>query len=166
LPSGAWPGYGAPVVIAPVLSALHVLALGVGLGSVFMRGRFLRELRAGPDARALDRLFAADTLWGVAAALWLLTGLARAFGHVEKAPDFFLRNSFFWVKMTLFLVVVALEIWPMLTFIRWRIARRAGQPLPQLDRLPRLVLVDDLQTALVVVIPFVAAAMARGLWLY
>jgi uncharacterized membrane protein len=26
--------------------------------------------------------------------------------------------------------------------------------------------VDDLQTALVVVIPFVAAAMARGLWLY
>ena len=68
--------------------------------------------------------------------------------------------------MTLFLVVVALEIWPMLTFIRWRIARRAGRPLPQLDRLARLVLIDDLQTAFVVVIPFVAAAMARGLWLY
>ena len=67
-------------MIAPVLSALHVLALGVGLGSVFMRGRFLRELRAGPGPRALDGLFAADTLWGVAAALWLLTGLARAFG--------------------------------------------------------------------------------------
>jgi putative membrane protein len=131
-----------------------------------MRGRFLRDLRAGPDLRALDRLFGADTLWGVAAALWLLTGLARAFGRVEKAPDFYLRNGFFWVKMTLFLVVVALEIWPMLTFIRWRTARRAGRPLPQFDRLPRLVLVDDLQTALVVVIPFVAAAMARGLWLY
>ena len=29
--------------------------------------------RAGPDPRALDRLFGADTLWGVAAALWLLT---------------------------------------------------------------------------------------------
>jgi len=28
------------------------------------------------------------------------------------------------------------------------------------------VLVDDLETGLVVVIPFVAAAMARGLWLY
>ena len=68
--------------------------------------------------------------------------------------------------MTLFLVVVALEIWPMLTFIRWRIARRAGRPLPRFDRLARLVLIDDLQTAFVVVIPFVAAAMARGLWLY
>jgi len=28
------------------------------------------------------------------------------------------------------------------------------------------VLVDDVETALVVVIPFLAAAMARGTWLY
>jgi putative membrane protein len=151
---------------AALLSALHVLALGVGLGSVFMRGRFLRALRAGPDPRALDGLFAADTLWGVAAALWLLTGLGRAFGHVEKEPGFYLRNGFFWIKMALFVSVVALEIWPMLTFIRWRIARKNGTPLPRLDRVGALVRVGDLETALVVLIPFVAAAMARGLWLY
>ena len=154
------------MIVAPVLSALHVLALGIGLGSVFMRGRYLRALRAGPEARVLDRLFAADSVWGVAALLWLVTGLARAFGHVEKAPDFYLRNGFFWVKMTLFAAVFALEIWPMMTFSRWRSARRGGRPLPQFDRLSRLVLVDDLETGLVVVIPFVAAAMARGLWLY
>lgn len=154
------------MIAAPVLSALHVLALGIGLGSVFMRGRYLRALRDGPDPRALDRLFAADSLWGIAALLWLATGLTRAFGHVERAPDFYLRNGFFWVKMTLFATVFALEIWPMATFIRWRSARRGGRPLPQFDRLARLVLVDDLETGLVVVIPFVAAAMARGLWLY
>ena len=54
----------------------------------------------------------------------------------------------------------------MVTFIRWRIARRQAQPLPQFNRLPRLVLVDDVETALVVIIPFAAAAMARGMWLY
>jgi putative membrane protein len=154
------------VIVAPVLSALHVLALGLGLGSVFMRGRYLRALREGPEPRTLDRLFAADSVWGVAALLWLVTGLARAFGHVEKAPDFYLRNGFFWVKMTLFAGVFALEMWPMMTFIRWRTARRGGRPLPQFDRLARLVLINDLETGLVVVIPFVAAAMARGLWLY
>ena len=154
------------MIVAPVLSALHVLALGLGLGSVFMRGRYLRGLRDGPEARVLDRLFAADSIWGVAALLWLVTGLARAFGHIEKAPDFYLRNGFFWVKMTLFAAVFALEIWPMVTFIRWRSARRHGRPQPQFDRLSRLVLVDDLETGLVVVIPFAAAAMARGLWLY
>ena len=153
-------------IVAPLLSALHVLALGVGLGSVFMRGRYLRALRAGPEPRALQGLFASDSLWGIAALLWLATGLARAFGRVEKAPEFYLRNGFFWVKMAVFASVVALEIWPMVTFVRWRIARRQGRPLPQFNRLPRLVVVDDVETALVVVIPFVAAAMARGMWLY
>jgi uncharacterized membrane protein len=86
-----------------LLSALHVLALGIGLGSVFMRGRYLRALRAGPQPRVIQALFAADSLWGIAALLWLASGLARASGHVEKAPEFYLR---------------ALEIWPMMTFIR------------------------------------------------
>lgn len=153
-------------IAATLLSALHVLALGVGLGSVFLRGRYLRALRAGPEPRALGGLFAADSFWGIAALLWLATGLARAFGNVEKAPEFYLRNGFFWIKMALFSSVVALEIWPMVTLIRWRIARRQGRPLPQFDRLSRLVLVDDVQTALVVAIPFAAAAMARGMWLY
>jgi len=154
------------VVFGAVLSALHVLALGLGLGSVFMRGRYLRALRGGPDPRGLGRLFTADTLWGVAAALWLLTGLARAFGRVEKAPEFYLRNGFFWIKMTLFVSVVALEMWPMATFIRWRRARREGTPLPGFDGLRTLIVIDDVETALVVLIPFMAAAMARGLWLF
>lgn len=154
------------MVVAPLLSALHVLALGIGLGSVFMRGRYLRALRAGPEPRLLARLFAADSLWGVAALLWLVTGLARAFGRVEKESGFYLRNGFFWMKMTLFVATVALEIWPMTTFIRWRSAHRRGQPLPGFDRVSGLVLVDDVQTALVILIPFAAAAMARGLWLY
>jgi len=79
---------------------------------------------------------------------------------------FLLRNGFFWVKMALFASTLALEIMPMITFIGWRIAQRKGKPLPHSDRLSRLVLVNDLETALVVLIPFVAAAMARGLWLY
>src|SRR5215813_6524421 len=151
-------GYRPPVAVAPILSALHVLALGIGLGSIFIRG--------GTDPRLLGGLFAADSLWGVAAALWLVTGMGRAFGRVEKAPEFYLRNGFFWIKMVLFVSILLLEILPMVTFIRWRIARRAGQPLPQIDRLSALVRINDLETTLVVVIPFIAAAMARGLWLY
>ena len=68
--------------------------------------------------------------------------------------------------MALFVSVVALEIWPVLTFIRWRIARKNGTALPRLDGLGALIRVGDLETGLVILIPFVAAAMARGLWLY
>ena len=146
-----------------IVSALHVLALGIGLPSVFFRGRALK----GPlDAEGLRRLFAADNAWGGAAVLWIGTGLLRAFGGLEKGAHFYLHSRLFWAKVALFATILALEAWPMVTFIRWRSARRSGRPLPQFDRLARLVLVDDLETGLVVVIPFVAAAMARGLWLY
>ena len=68
---------------------------------------------------------------GVAAALWLVTGLLRAFGGLEKGSAFYLASRLFWLKMALFALVVALEVWPMLTLIRWRVAlRNGGTPTP------------------------------------
>ena len=149
------------------LSALHVLALGLGLGSVFARGRRLRDLRRMPDdAPALASLLQADALWGLAALLWIVTGLGRVFGRLEKTPDFYLRNGFFWTKMALFALVFALEIRPMLTFGRWRSARtRGAMPAPG-SSLESLIRINDAETAIVILIPFVAALMARGAWLF
>ena len=68
-------------MLSAIVSALHVLALALGLPSVFLRGR---ALKGRLDGDGLRRLFAADTVWGIAAALWLITGLSRAFGGLEK----------------------------------------------------------------------------------
>ena len=149
-------------MIAAIFSALHVLALGIGLPSVYLRGRALR----GPlDTAGLKRLFAADTLWGVAAGLWLVTGLARAFGGLEKPADFYLNGPLFWTKMGLFGAVVLLELWPMATFIRWRIALARGET-PNLEHARRLYVINHVQMAIVVVIVFVAAFMARGFGMF
>ncbi|MGH7278387.1 MAG: DUF2214 family protein [Candidatus Rokuibacteriota bacterium] len=141
-----------------LLSALHLLALAIGLPSVFLRGR---ALRGRLDADGLRRLFAADSVWGVAALLWVVTGLLRAFGGFEKGSAFYLASALFWTKMGLFLAVVALEIWPMLTFIRWRRQLARGQA-PDTSRARALYTVGHIQLALAVVIVFVAAFMARG----
>lgn len=155
------------MVLPSLLSALHLLALPVGFAAVLLRGIRLRELRRSRgDAAARSALLRADTAWGAAALLWLATGLTRAFGGVEKAPQFYLRNGFFWVKMGLFLLVLALEVTPMIAFVRWRLAReRAGEVVASapLDRLLRL---NDAESALVLAIPFAAALMARGAWLF
>ena len=150
-----------------VVAALHYLALGIGLGAVVARGVRLRALRRSPgDATQLGPLFNADSLWGLAAALWLATGLLRAFAGLEKATAFYLRNGFFYVKMSLFLVVFALEITPMVTFIKWRRAR-AGGATPWADApVGRLVRLNDVEVVLVVLIPFAATLMARGAWLF
>lgn len=149
------------------LSALHILALAIGFGAVFARGRRLRDLREKPeDAGLLQRLFQADGLWGLAALLWIATGLLRAFGRVEKQPEFYLRNGFFWVKMALFLLVFALEIYPMSTFIQWRVRRSRGQTPTAGASFHSLIALNDAEVGIVVLIPFAAALMARGAWLF
>jgi len=141
-----------------ILSALHVLALALGLPSVYLRGRALK----GPlDRDGLRRLLAADTVWGIAAALWIATGLLRAFGGLEKGSQFYLQSPLFWTKMALFVTVIILEIWPMVTFIRWRGALRRGET-PDTSRARALYLVNHVEMGLVVLIVFVASFMARG----
>ena len=145
-------------MIAAVVSALHLLALAMGLPSVYFRGR---ALRGRLDAGGLKQLFAADNLWGVAAGLWLVTGLLRAFGGLEKGTAFYLGSTLFWTKMGLFALILALEIWPMTTFIRWRISLRRGG-LPDTGAARGLYLINHVEMAVVVVMVFVAAFMARG----
>ena len=146
-------------MVAAIVSALHVLALALGLPSVYLRGRALK----GPlDAAGLKRLFTADGVWGLAAVVWIATGLLRAFGGLEKGTQFYLTSPLFWVKMTLFVLILLLEIWPMVTFIRWRmVVGRGGQP--DTARARELYLVNHIEMALVVLMVFVASLMARGI---
>jgi putative membrane protein len=145
-------------MLSAIVSAFHLLALAVGLPSVFLRGRALK----GPlDAAGFRMLFAADLWWGIAFVVWLVTGLARAFGGLEKGSEFYLHSSLFWLKIVLIVVVTALEVWPMVTFIGWRRAIARGAR-PDTSRARTLYIVDHIQMALVVAIVFVAAFMARG----
>jgi putative membrane protein len=146
-------------VIAAVVSSLHLLALAIGLPSVFLRGRALKGQLDGDGVR---RLLAADNAWGVAAVLWIVTGLLRAFGGLEKGTDFYLRSPLFWTKMALFLLILLLEVRPMVTFIRWRIQLGRGLPVDT-SVARRLYTLNHIELALVVVMVFVASLMARGI---
>jgi putative membrane protein len=149
------------VVISALLSAVHVLTLALGLGAVFMRGRAL----AGPlDDVGWRRLLVADNVWGVAAGLWIASGLGRVF-FGGKEPSFYWHNGFFWVKLALFGLVFALELAPMMTFIRVRAARRRSTALPRFS-LEAYRRINSAEVVLVVTIVFIAAFMARGAWLF
>jgi putative membrane protein len=143
-----------------IVAALHYLALAIGLPAIFLRGR---ALKGTLDDAGLRRLFAADSMWGVAAAVWVATGLLRAFGGLEKGSAYYLQSHGFYLKMGLFLAIVALEIRPMVTFMAWRKTHRAGARVDT-SRAPALFQVSHVQLALTVVMVFVASAMARGLW--
>ena len=142
-----------------ILASVHLLALGIGLGSIWVRAR---ALRAPHDAAAVRRVLAADTVWGVAAALWIATGLARALGPFEKGSAYYFSNPVFWIKMGIFVLVFALEIAPMLAFIGWRKSLARGLPVDT-SRAALFARTSEVQAILIVAMVFAATAMARGL---
>ena len=144
------------------LAAVHLLALGIGLGAVLFRAAALKE---PASAASLRRAFRADTNWAIAAGLWIGTGLWRYLGGIEKGTAYYNANHFFYGKMGLLVLILTLEVWPMVTLIRWRVAlgRGAGAEtvaLPATAR--RIATISHVQALLVVLMVFFAVAMARG----
>src|SRR4029434_6836906 len=98
-----------------VLAGFHLIALGLGLGAVIARGTALRE---APSNAALRRAFRSDSTWGFAALLWIVTGLWRLLTGMEKPTGYYLTTPVFHAKMGLFLLVLLLDAWPVVTLIR------------------------------------------------
>jgi hypothetical protein len=74
----------------------------------------------------------------------------------------FILITFILLKMALLGLVLLLEVWPMVTLIRWRIQLARGE---EIDTRPasRFALISAAQTMLVIAIAFAATAMARGI---
>jgi putative membrane protein len=141
------------------LAVLHLLPLAIGIAAVYARGRALRRVSAATD---LPTVFHADNWYGVAALLWVTTGLWRAFGGLEKGTVYYLESPWFLLKMGLFAAVFLLELWPMITLVRWRMALRKGRS-PGLDQATLIARLSMAQVPLLLLMVALAAAMARGL---
>ena len=145
-------------VTAAVFSALHVLAMGIGLPGIVFRARALSR-------NNIKDALSADNAWGIAALLWVGTGLARLLGGFEKGTDFYLTSPAFQVKLGLLGAVLLLELWPMATLLWWRVQMSRGQPISQ-TWAPWFARISWVQVILVVLIPLAAALTARGVQLW
>jgi putative membrane protein len=90
-----------------------------------------------------------------------VTGLVRAFGGVEKGAAHYLHNHFFLMKMALLAFILALEVWPMATFIKWRIRGARGETIDA-TAAQTFARISVLEAILVVLMVLAATAMARG----
>lgn len=141
-----------------LFATVHLLALGIGLGAVWVRAGALRaHARGGP----LRPAFTADTWWVVALTLWLVTGLARALMGLERPGGYYLHNQLFWAKMGVATIVYVLEMWPMAFLIQWGIWLGRGRAIDTRGA-TRLAVISYVQAVLVLVIVLLATAMARG----
>lgn len=142
------------------IAFLHILTFGFGFASCWIRAVALSKLK---DKSTIQDVFKADNLWGIAAFFWLLTGLWRAFGGLEKPTEYYLGNTAFLTKMGLFALVFALELKPMITLVKWRVKVRKGEDI-DFTVAPSLARISWIELGLLIPIVLMATAMARGIF--
>jgi putative membrane protein len=146
------------VTVRWLLAAFHLLALGIGLESVWARGRALRKPL---DGEALKRVFTHDNWYGIAALLWVPTGIARAFFGFEKGTAYYLSQPFFLAKLAVLTPLLAAELWVMVILIRWRRQVQRGEAIDPTPA-PLMARISAWETWAIILVVFLATATARN----
>lgn len=107
------------------------------------------------NARTVRRLARADMVLGISGGVLLVVGLLRVF-YFEKGAAFYFHNAAFIAKLTLFVLVAALSIYPTAKFLSWR-KNPDGAGVAAIRRIIHVELVG------IVLILLFAALMARGI---
>jgi putative membrane protein len=140
--------HAAAFVIVGVLTAELVLLMG--------------ELTL-TSARSLVRI---DAAYGIAALVLLVVGFLRVF-YTEKGAAYYFHRGAFIAKISLFLVVGLLSIYPTLQFLSWRTSIAQGR-VPSFDAGARrkVRMLVHIELTLLFVIMLCAAMMARGIFYF
>lgn len=114
------------------------------------------------DARSARRLRVTDMLFGVSSGVVLVVGLLRVF-YFEKGAAYYFHSAPFIAKLSLFLAVGLLSIYPTMVIASWGKLLKQGQ-LPVLAdaQRRRLRAVMHAELTGVVLIILCAVLMARG----
>ncbi|MEE9680272.1 DUF2214 family protein [Pseudomonas moraviensis] len=142
-----------------ILAAVHLFAFALAFWAVLTRGTAFSQLSAGTGE--LKRVLLADNLWGLSALTLLITGAMRAFGGYEKGSDYYLHQPLFHLKMTLLVLILLIELAPMITLIKWRIASSRGVALDS-GRAKLYARISHVEALLLILMVVAATGMARG----
>lgn len=119
--------------------------------------------KPGLSAATLRRLGTIDMLYGLSAAAVLVAGIARAVWGL-KGWDYYAANPLFWTKIGLFAGIGLLSLVPTFAFLRWNARLRADPAyLPPDAEVQANRKWMHMETTLLILMPIVAAALARGL---
>ena len=140
---------------------LHHLAAFVVVGALMVELVVLRNDLTIQSARSVLRM---DMAYGISALVLVVVGFVRVF-HTEKGSMYYFASGPFLVKLTLFIILGLLSIYPTMKFMGWRKALRE-QRLPDFDAGTRrkVRMLIHVELTLILVIILMAIMMARGIW--
>ena len=147
-------------MIAALFAFLHHLAAFALVSAIAAEFLMIRE---DLTLRSARRILFADMIIGIAATTVLVAGLLRVF-FFEKGADYYAHNGFFIAKISLFVAIALLSIYPTREFLSWRKGLNDGRlPAIAADKLQSIRGVIHLELAGIGLILLCAALMAKGI---
>jgi putative membrane protein len=148
-----------PPIVAAVFAWLHLLAFGVAAGLLLAEYWLCRRMPDRTQARLLGMV---DLGYLLALIASLATGLARALYYGQDAA-YYAANRLFWLKISIYVVVVLVAVAPTLQYIRWnREARSAPTFAPLTREIERVRANIAFGLGLWLILPLLAILVARG----
>jgi putative membrane protein len=136
---------------------IHFLSILVLAAALVGQHLLLRPSLTRGEVR---RAAVLDLIYLITAILILGTGLVQWFG-VGKGAVFYTKNPIFHVKVTLFLIMGLVSIYPSI----WIAKNKKGDVADGLQTPKAVLMCIRLELLLLVVIPLLATLMARGIGL-
>ncbi len=138
---------------------LHLIAAGLAAGLLLSEYWLCRRI---PDRAQVRLLGTADLGYFLALTGSLATGLAKVLFFGQDTA-YYLTNRLFWLKISLFVVIGLVALFPTRQYIRWnREARTAAAFAPLTRDLERVRATVALQLGLMLLLPLLAILVARG----
>lgn len=147
------------MTLEAILAYLHLLAILTLVVFIASEAALCRV--EWLNAAVVERLAKVDRIYGIAAVAVIATGVARTWWGM-KGTAWYWTNPLLHLKLTLFIIIGAISIFPTMRYLRWRKALRATGALPaeaEVRRTRKLVMI---QAHLIALIPLVAVFLARG----
>ena len=120
-------------------------------------------LTDSPTIEIAKRIQRADRAYGLMAILVLVMGLLRVF-YFEKGADYYFGNTYFIIKLGLFVLVGLISAYPTITYLGWNKAIKIGEaPTLSIDSALKLRRALHYQLIGIMGILFCASMMAHGI---
>jgi putative membrane protein len=138
------------------LRYIHFLSILIISGTLFAEQVLLKPMMTRQE---LDRISRLDLIYGLAALSLAAAGLTLWFGSIGKPAVFYTHNWIFILKISLFVVVGLLSVYPTIFFLKHRRGLSS-----EMVTIPKTVSVMvTIEIIILLVIPILAGLMSRGI---
>ncbi|WP_137938940.1 DUF2214 family protein [Chitinivorax sp. B] len=145
------------MLLNAILAWLHYIGFAAMLACLALEHRLLQPTMARAQLRAVGRI---DLLYGILAGLQIASGVIRIW--LEKGPGYYLHNGLFHAKLSLFVVMGLISLYPTIQFIRLGRASHTDTVTIPTATAKRMVMIVRTELALLMAIPLLATMLTRG----